>query len=235
MDLMLICTTVLKMAHSYLSGQEVHFCSRMWSPDLFLCVPICAECFGWLSWPMTAMLPFAILFSTPVSWTGNFVDSWLPLHGFSGAFDGIVDVAATMSFSYCGSRKIAQFFCDVPALHLSCTDTSTFETLIFICCVVMLLSPPLSLIIISYTRVIITVIRMSSWGGSAQGFHHLYFTSYCCGDVLWSSYVHIYETHLIDPPTQDKTASLLHHSHSHAESPYIQPPEQRWPKHSVRY
>lgn len=61
-----------------------------------------------------------------------------------GAFDGIVDVAATMSFSPIVDplKKIAQFFCDVPALlHLSCTDTSTFETLIFICCVVMLLLP----------------------------------------------------------------------------------------------
>lgn len=83
MDLMLICTTVPKMAHSYLSGRKsisVAGCEA----QIFLYVSLlgaeCASC--WLSWPMTAMLPFAILFSTPVSWTGNFVDSWLPLHGF---------------------------------------------------------------------------------------------------------------------------------------------------------
>ena len=130
---------------------------------------------------------------------------------FLGVFDGIVDVAATMSFSYCGSREIAQFFCDVPALlHLSCMDTSTFETLIFICCVVMLLLFPLSLIIISYTCVIITVIHMSS----GEGWHKAFTTCTSHLTVVGMYYgaaMFIYRRPTSNrSPTQDKMMSAFY-------------------------
>ena len=125
---------------------------------------------------------------------------------FLGVFDGIVDVAATMSFSYCGSREIAQFFCDV--LHLSCTDTSTFETLIFICCVVMLLFP-LSLIIISYTCVIITVIRMSSGEGRYKAFTTC--TSHLVVGMYYGAAMFIYMRPTSNrSPTQDKMMSAFY-------------------------
>ncbi|CAO2631228.1 Olfactory receptor 2M3 [Lemmus lemmus] len=79
-----------------------------------------------------------------------------------GSLDGIIEAAAALSFSYCGAREIPHFFCDVPALlTLSCSDTLTFEKMIFFCCVIMLIFP-VTIIIASYTRVILAVIRMSS-------------------------------------------------------------------------
>lgn len=170
MDLMLICTTVPKMARNYLSGRKsisVAGCET----QIFLYVSLLgAECFllAVMAYDRYAAICYPLQYPQLMNWNvcGLLAaSSWI-----LGVFDGIVDVAATLSFSYCGSREIPQFFCDVPALlHLSCTDTSTFETLIFICCVVMLLFP-LSLIIISYTRVIITVIRMSSGEGRHKAF-----------------------------------------------------------------
>lgn len=158
MDLMLICTTVPKMARNYLSGRKsisVAGCET----QIFLYVSLLgAECFllAVMAYDRYAAICYPLQYPQLMNWNvcGLLAaSSWI-----LGVFDGIVDVAGTLSFSYCGSREIPQFFCDVPALlHLSCTDTSTFETLVFICCVVMLLFP-LSLIIISYTRVIITVI-----------------------------------------------------------------------------
>ncbi|XP_057554122.1 olfactory receptor 2M3-like [Hippopotamus amphibius kiboko] len=170
MDLMLICTTVPKMACNYLTGRKsisVAGCEA----QIFLYVSLLgAECFllAVMAYDRYVAICYPLQYPNLMTWKvcGLMVaSSWI-----LGAFDGIVDVAATLSFSYCGSREIAQFFCDIPALlRLSCTDTSTFETLIFICCVVMLLFP-LSLIIISYTRVIITVIRMSSGEGQHKAF-----------------------------------------------------------------
>lgn len=210
MDLMLICTTVPKMAHSYLSGRKsisVAGCEA----QIFLYVSLLgAECFllAVMAYDRYVAICYPLQYPSLMNWKlcGLMAAStWI-----LGAFDGIVELAATLSFSYCGSRKIAQFFCDVPALlHLSCTDTSTFETLIFICCVVMLLFP-LSLIIISYTRVIITVIRMSSGEGRHKAFttctSHLIVVGMYYGAAMF-----IYmRPNSNRSPTQDKMVSTFY-------------------------
>ena len=170
MDLMLICTTVPKMARNYLSGRKSISVAGCETQIFFYVSLFGAECFllAVMAYDRYAAICYPLQYPQLMNWNvcGLLAaSSWI-----LGVFDGIVDIAATLSFSYCGSREISQFFCDLPALlRLSCTDTSTFETLIFICCVVMLLFP-LSLIIISYTRVIITVIRMSSGEGRHKAF-----------------------------------------------------------------
>ena len=170
MDLMLICTTVPKMARNYLSGRKSISVAGCETQIFFYVSLLGAECFllAVMAYDRYAAICYPLQYPQLMNWNvcGLLAaSSWI-----LGVFDGIVDIAATLSFSYCGSREIPQFFCDITALlRLSCTDTSTFETLVFICCVVMLLFP-LSLIIISYTRVIITVIRMSSGEGRHKAF-----------------------------------------------------------------
>ncbi|XP_001928439.1 olfactory receptor 2M3-like [Sus scrofa] len=170
MDLMLICTTVPKMARNYLSGRKSISVAGCETQIFFSVSLFGAECFllAVMAYDRYAAICYPLQYPQLMNWNvcGLLAaSSWI-----LGVFDGIVDIAATLSFSYCGSREIPQFFCDITALlRLSCTDTSTFETLVFICCVVMLLFP-LSLIIISYTRVIITVIRMSSGEGRHKAF-----------------------------------------------------------------
>ncbi|XP_020955486.1 olfactory receptor 2M3-like [Sus scrofa] len=170
MDLMLICTTVPKMARNYLSGRKSISVAGCETQIFFSVSLLGAECFllAVMAYDRYAAICYPLQYPQLMNWNvcGLLAaSSWI-----LGVFDGIVDIAATLSFSYCGSREIPQFFCDITALlRLSCTDTSTFETLVFICCVVMLLFP-LSLIIISYTRVIITVIRMSSGEGRHKAF-----------------------------------------------------------------
>ncbi|XP_012368697.1 olfactory receptor 2M5-like [Octodon degus] len=87
-----------------------------------------------------------------------------------GSLDGIIVIIVTMSFPYCGGREIPHFFCDTPALlSLSCADTRIFEKLMFSCCVIMLVFP-LAIIMASYTRVILAVIRMASGEGPYKAF-----------------------------------------------------------------
>ncbi|XP_004455986.3 olfactory receptor 2M3-like [Dasypus novemcinctus] len=170
MDLMLICTTVPRMAYSYLSGRrsisvagceaQIFFYVSLFGAECFLLAVMAYDRYVAICHP----LRYPYLMSKKMC-SLMAASSWV-----LGSFDGIVDVAATLSFSYCGSREIAQFFCDVPALlNLSCTDTSTFKTLAFACCIVMLFLP-LLLIIVSYTRVILAVIRMSSGEGRQKAF-----------------------------------------------------------------
>uniref|UniRef100_UPI003D7F5BF3 olfactory receptor family 2 subfamily M member 20 n=1 Tax=Equus caballus TaxID=9796 RepID=UPI003D7F5BF3 len=210
MDLMLICTTVPKMACNYLSGRQsisvagceaqIFFYVSLFGAECFLLAVMAYDRYVAICYP----LQYHNLMNQKVC--GLMVaSSWI-----LGSFDGIVDVTTTLSFSYCGSRKIPQFFCDVSALlSLSCTDTFTFETLVFICCVLMLLFP-LLLIVISYARVIMAVIRMSS----EEGRHKAFMT--CTSHLLvvgmyYGAGIFIYMRPTSNrSPTQDKMVSSFY-------------------------
>ncbi|XP_025051007.1 olfactory receptor 2T11-like [Alligator sinensis] len=76
--------------------------------------------------------------------------------------DALIFTASTMHLPYCGSKKINHFFCEVPALlKLSCTDTSPYETLLFVTGTVLLLIP-FSIILASYAHILAAVLRMKS-------------------------------------------------------------------------
>ena len=82
-----------------------------------------------------------------------------------GSLDGFMFTPVTMTFPFCGSREIHHFFCEVPAVtKLSCSDTWLYETLMYVCCVLMLLIP-VTVISGSYTSILLTVLRMNSAEG----------------------------------------------------------------------
>ncbi|XP_045635016.1 olfactory receptor 2T29-like [Ursus americanus] len=81
---------------------------------------------------------------------------------FLGSVDGFMLTPVTMTFPFCRSREIQHFFCEVPAvMKLSCSDTSLYETLMYLCCVLMLLIP-VTIISSSYSFILFTIHRMNS-------------------------------------------------------------------------
>ncbi|XP_034362674.1 olfactory receptor 2T29-like [Arvicanthis niloticus] len=87
-------------------------------------------------------------------------DCWL-----LGSLDGFILTPITMNFPFCSSRDIYHFFCEVPAVtKLSCSDTWLYETLMYVCCVLMLLIP-VTVISASYSSILLTVLRMNSAEG----------------------------------------------------------------------
>uniref|UniRef100_A0A5F9D9L9 Olfactory receptor n=1 Tax=Oryctolagus cuniculus TaxID=9986 RepID=A0A5F9D9L9_RABIT len=87
-----------------------------------------------------------------------------------GSLDGFLLTPITMNVPYCGSHTIDHFFCEIPAvLRLACADTSLYETLMYICCVLMLLIP-ISIISTSYSLILVTVHRMHSAEGRKKAF-----------------------------------------------------------------
>ncbi|XP_036060053.1 olfactory receptor 2M3-like [Onychomys torridus] len=162
MDLMLICTTVPQMAFNFLSGNKSISMAGCGSQIFFYVSLLGAECFLLASMAYDRYvaichpLRYSVLMSHKICGLMA-ASSWV-----LGSLDGIIEVAAALSFSYCSTREIPHFFCDVPALlTLSCSDTLTFEKIIFFCCVIMLIFP-VAIIIASYTRVILAVIHMGS-------------------------------------------------------------------------
>ncbi|XP_036763868.2 olfactory receptor 56-like [Manis pentadactyla] len=160
MDLMLVCNIVPKMAANFLSGtksisfvgcgvQIGFFVSLVGSEGLLLGL-IAYDRYVAISRP----LHYPILMSPRVC---------LQIAGSSWSFgilDGMIQMVAAMSLPYCGSRSVDHFFCEVSALlKLACADTSLFDSLLFACCVFMLLLP-FSIIVSSYARILGAVLRM---------------------------------------------------------------------------
>ncbi|XP_035971770.1 olfactory receptor 2T29-like [Halichoerus grypus] len=91
--------------------------------------------------------------------------SWL-----LGSVDGFMLTPITMTFPFCRSRVIHHFFCEVLAvMKLSCSDTSLYETLMYLCCVLMLLIP-VTVISSSYSFILFTIHRMNSAEGRKKAF-----------------------------------------------------------------
>ncbi|XP_029467927.1 olfactory receptor 1468-like [Rhinatrema bivittatum] len=72
--------------------------------------------------------------------------------------------------SFCSSNKIQHFFCDItPLLQLSCTDTSINELVIFTQGSLVVILPFL-IILISYIRIINSILKIPSAGGRYKTF-----------------------------------------------------------------
>ncbi|XP_049504906.1 olfactory receptor 2T29-like [Panthera uncia] len=89
---------------------------------------------------------------------------------FLGSVDGFMITPITMTFPFCRSQEIYHFFCEVPAvMKLSCSDTSLYETFMYLCCVISLLFP-VTVISSSYSFILFTIHRMKSAEGRKKAF-----------------------------------------------------------------
>ncbi|XP_036779426.2 olfactory receptor 2T29-like [Manis pentadactyla] len=87
-----------------------------------------------------------------------------------GSMDGFMLTPVTMTFPFSGSREVHHFFCEVPSLlKLSCSDTSLYETLMYLCCILMLLIP-VTINSGSYGFILLTIHRMNSAEGRKKAF-----------------------------------------------------------------
>ncbi|XP_062975034.1 olfactory receptor 1J4-like [Elgaria multicarinata webbii] len=85
-------------------------------------------------------------------------------------FQGLLYVFTISNFSFCGSREIPHFFCDLhPLLQLSCSDTSSAETLLMFEGTATMLGP-LILIVLSYIFIGFKVLKVPSASGKYKAF-----------------------------------------------------------------
>ena len=170
MDLMLISTIVPRMAIDYLLGHGSISFTGCGFQILFFLTLLGDECFllAFMAYDryvaISNPLRYSVVMSRHVCWL-MVAGSWL-----FGLVDGLFQAIYTLSFPYCGSQEIDHFFCDIPAvLKLACADTSIYEALIYVCCILMLLLP-FSVISVSYLLIFVTVFRMHSAEGRKKAF-----------------------------------------------------------------
>ncbi|XP_049983492.1 olfactory receptor 10A7-like [Alexandromys fortis] len=83
----------------------------------------------------------------------------------SGVPVSLVFTIWLFNFPFCGPRGIRHYFCDIPPLlSLVCADTRVFEASVFVATVLIMIVP-VCLIVMSYTRILASVLRMPSASG----------------------------------------------------------------------
>ncbi|KAM6224159.1 olfactory receptor 2T2-like [Rhynchocyon petersi] len=164
-DLALISTTVPKMVINYFSGKktisrlgcgtQMFFFFALGGGECLLLTLMSYDRYVAICNP----LRYPIIMNTGVCLQMALV-SW-----GGGALNSLINTIYTMHFPFCDSREIHHFFCEMPAvLKLSCEDTSLYETVVSIICIVFVLLP-LGLIIASYVLIFLTVLRINSSEG----------------------------------------------------------------------
>ncbi|XP_004683553.1 PREDICTED: olfactory receptor 10AG1-like [Condylura cristata] len=91
--------------------------------------------------------------------------SWttaIPIHiGFT---------SLVFSLPFCGSNQLNHFFCDVPpVVQLACGDTLMIDMLIYVIAA-LLVAIPFLLILVSYVKIISTILKLPSATGRAKAF-----------------------------------------------------------------
>ncbi|XP_055453408.1 olfactory receptor 2AG1-like [Psammomys obesus] len=83
--------------------------------------------------------------------------SWIP-----ASLSALGYTVYTMQYPFCKSRQIRHLFCEIPPLlKLACADTSTYELMVYLMGVALLI-PPLAAILASYTLILYTVLKVPS-------------------------------------------------------------------------
>ncbi|XP_038598069.1 olfactory receptor 10A7-like, partial [Tachyglossus aculeatus] len=88
----------------------------------------------------------------------------------SGIPVATIQTAMMFSLPFCGPNVINHFFCDSPPLlDLVCTDTLALE-IYSVAMTVIVLMLPFGVIVVSYVRILVTILKMSSAAGRRKAF-----------------------------------------------------------------
>ncbi|XP_008852436.1 olfactory receptor 10AG1-like isoform X2 [Nannospalax galili] len=89
---------------------------------------------------------------------------------FSGIPVQIGQTCQIFSLHFCNSNRISHFFCDLPPiLKLACGDTSVHELSVYVVAM-LFVAFPFMLILASYSRIIVTILKLPTATGRAKAF-----------------------------------------------------------------
>ncbi|XP_034276251.2 olfactory receptor 5AR1-like, partial [Pantherophis guttatus] len=127
-----------------------------------------------------------------------------------GLFHSLTHTIFTFTLSFCGSNKVNNYFCDIPPLlKLSCSDTHFYEMVIFALVSINCVTTTMT-IFISYSCILIAVLRISSTESRRKAFStcssHMTVVAIFYGTIFFM-YLRPTSTYTLD---QDKVASLFY-------------------------
>ncbi|CAI9160809.1 unnamed protein product [Rangifer tarandus platyrhynchus] len=113
------------------------------------------------------------------------VTSWL-----SGSVNSLVQTTITFQLPMCTNKYIDHISCELLAVvRLACVDTSSNEVAIVVSSIVLLMTP-FCLVLLSYIRIISTILKIQSTEGRKKAFHtcasHLTVVVLCYGMTIFT-------------------------------------------------
>ncbi|XP_039715039.1 olfactory receptor 2A1/2A42-like [Pteropus medius] len=169
-DIAYACNTVPQMLVNLLNpAKPISFAGCMTQTFLFLTFAL-TECLLLLmmSYDRYVAICHPLRYSVIMSWRVCIilvVISWA-----CGSLLALVHVLLILRLPFCGPHEINHFFCEIlSVLKLACADTWLNQVVIFAACVFILVGP-LSLVLVSYTRILVAILRIQSGDGRRKAF-----------------------------------------------------------------
>ncbi|XP_046541643.1 olfactory receptor 9K2-like [Equus quagga] len=108
---------------------------------------------------------------------------------FCGCISAVLQTSMTFTLSFCASRTIDHFYCDDrPLQRISCSDLYIHKMVSFFLCSIIIL-PTIIVIIVSYTYIVSTVLKIRSTEGRKKAFStcssHLGVVSVLYGAIIF--------------------------------------------------
>ncbi|XP_044132753.1 olfactory receptor 1468-like [Bufo gargarizans] len=169
-DILLPTTIVPNLLHILLNnGGTVSFIGCLTQFYFFDCTEV-FECF------LLAVMSYDryVAICNPLRYTSimtnRFCNASIIISWLIGNVISFIGTITSSKLNFCGSNIIDHLFCDlVPLLDLSCSDTFSVHLVIFVLGAPTLIVPT-SIIVVSYTYIVISVLRIPSSTGRQKAF-----------------------------------------------------------------
>ncbi|CAH7469099.1 olfactory receptor 2A1/2A42 [Phodopus roborovskii] len=169
-DIAYACNTVPQMLVNLLDpARPISFAGCMTQTFLFLafahteCLLLVA-----MSYDRFVAICHPLRYTTIMGWrdcSALVITSWA-----CGSLLGVVHMGLILRLPFCGPHQINHFFCEIlSVLKLACADTTLNKVVIFAASVFVLVGP-LCLVLVSYTRILVAILRMQSGQGRRKAF-----------------------------------------------------------------
>nr|XP_025874153.1 olfactory receptor 2A1/2A42-like [Vulpes vulpes] len=169
-DIAYACNTVPQMLVNLLRPDKpISFAGCLTQTFLFLTFAV-TECLLLvvMSYDRYVAICHPLRYSVIMSWRvciTLMVASWA-----CGSLLALVHVSLILRLPFCGPHEINHFFCEIlSVLKLACADTRLNQVVIFVACMFILVVP-LCLVLVSYSRILLAILRIQSGEGRRKAF-----------------------------------------------------------------
>ncbi|XP_004629152.1 olfactory receptor 2A1/2A42 [Octodon degus] len=169
-DIAYACNTVPQMLVNLLSpAKPISFAGCMTQTFFFLAFAH-TECLLLvvMSYDRYAAICHPLRYSAIMGW--RLCNTLVTTSWACGSLLGLLHTSLILRLPFCGPNQINHFFCEIlSVLKLACADTWINQVVIFAACVFILVGP-LCLVLVSYSRILMAILRIQSGEGRRKAF-----------------------------------------------------------------
>uniref|UniRef100_UPI00202174AD olfactory receptor 2A12-like n=1 Tax=Myodes glareolus TaxID=447135 RepID=UPI00202174AD len=216
-----VTTTMPQMlVHLLANSQTISFAGCWLQMYMFGALAL-TECvlFVVMAYDRYVAICYPLSYSVILTWDLCF---WLAAGAWvCGFFFSLIHTFFTMRLPYCGPNKVNHYFCEGPSVRrLACMDTHLIEIMDLVMSVFIIVAP-VSLIVASYIRIAMAILKIKSTQGRFKAF------STCASHLTVVTLFYIPATYIYmrpnssSSPEHDKQISLFYNAFSALLNPMV--------------